>query len=92
MIFGVVFSTNARNKRIENDLQMIKEKLGIVQENRDFNLSDEEIEEELERDALLERESNETGRINTTNELNEQIEKELEEYLELDDKDKDRNK
>lgn len=38
-----------QNRQIADDLQKIKEKLGIV-EIDDFNLSNEEIEEELERE------------------------------------------
>ncbi|MNU09516.1 hypothetical protein D3C72_2561190 [compost metagenome] len=38
-----------QNRQIGDDLQKIKEKLGIV-EIDDFNLSNEEIEEELERE------------------------------------------
>lgn len=38
-----------QNRKIADDLQKIKEKLGIM-ETDDFNLSNEEIEEELERE------------------------------------------
>lgn len=38
-----------QNRQIADDLQKIKEKLGIM-ETDDFNLSNEEIEEELERE------------------------------------------
>lgn len=38
-----------QNRQIADDLQKIKEKLGIM-ETDDFNLSNEEIEEELDRE------------------------------------------
>ncbi|MFC6227365.1 hypothetical protein ACFQI7_06050 [Paenibacillus allorhizosphaerae] len=37
-----------RNKEIYSDIQRIKEKLGIVDKD-DFNMSNEEIEEELKQ-------------------------------------------
>jgi hypothetical protein len=84
IIFGLVLSTHIRNKEIHSDLQRIKEKLGI--EDKDvFYMSDEEIEEELEREQI----DNDKNQIN---ELNKEIEKELEEYIKTDDKDTKRNK
>ncbi|MNP64759.1 hypothetical protein D3C76_1602810 [compost metagenome] len=38
-----------QNRQMADDLQKIKEKLGIVEKD-DFNLSNEEIEEELEKE------------------------------------------
>jgi len=73
IMFGFVLSTYMRNKEIHNDLQRIKEKLGIL-ERDDFNMTNEEIEEELEKDYIESREMNET---------NKDIEKELGEYIEL---------
>lgn len=76
LIFGMVLSTHLRTKEIQNDIQKIKEKLGIEDTN-DFHMSNEEIEQELEK----EMESDELR------ERNEQIEKELEEYADSVDKD-----
>ncbi|OAB45269.1 hypothetical protein [Paenibacillus glacialis] len=45
--FGVALSTHIRTKEIQLDLQRIKEKLGIKDKD-DFNMTDQEIEEELE--------------------------------------------
>ncbi|MDT3429235.1 putative Holliday junction resolvase-like endonuclease [Paenibacillus forsythiae] len=81
IMFGLVLSTYMRNKEIYNDLQSIKEKLGI-EERDDFNMTNEEIEEELEKDYI---ESSEL------NDINKEIEKELEEYRETND-DKDNGK
>lgn len=49
VIFVLVLNMHARNKQMYEDIQKIKEKLGI-EDRDDFNLSDEEIEEELERE------------------------------------------
>jgi hypothetical protein len=76
LIFGMVLSTHMRTKEIQNDLQRIKEKLGIEDPN-DFNMSNEEIEQELEKEM-------ETDELR---EINQQIEKELEEYADSADKD-----
>lgn len=48
IMFGMILSTFMRQKEIYNDLGLIKERLGI-NEHGDFNMSDEEIEKELER-------------------------------------------
>lgn len=82
IFFGMVLSTYMRTKEIQNDIQRIKEKLGIedtlgLADTNDFQMSDEEIEQELEK----EMESDELR------EINEQIEKELEEYADSVDKD-----
>lgn len=45
----MVLKLYQQNKQMADDLQKIKEKLGIVEKN-DFNLSNEEIEEELEKE------------------------------------------
>jgi len=58
VICGVVVSNYKRNKRIETDLQKIKEKLGI-EETEEVNVSNEEIEKELESELLSEEEKNE---------------------------------
>ncbi|MDF2937352.1 MAG: hypothetical protein K0Q90_2725 [Paenibacillaceae bacterium] len=47
----MVLQMYQQNKRMADDLQKIKEKLGIVEKD-DFNLSNEEIEEELEKEWL----------------------------------------
>jgi hypothetical protein len=82
--FGLVLSTHIRNKEIHSDLQRIKEKLGI-EDKDDFNMTNEEIEEELDREQFIDNDKNELT------ELNKQIEKELEEYIETDDKDNKNN-
>lgn len=46
VIFGMVLSMYIRNREMYNDIQRIKEKLGIVEQD-DFNMSNEAIEEEL---------------------------------------------
>jgi cell shape-determining protein MreC len=76
--FGLVLSTHLRNKEIYTDIQRIKEKLGI-EDKDDFNMSNEEIEKELEEYQINDNDTNEMT------ELNKQIEKELEEYI--DEKD-----
>ncbi|RAV05559.1 hypothetical protein [Paenibacillus sp. YN15] len=45
----MVLKLYQQNKQMADDLQKIKEKLGIVEKD-DFNLSNEEIEEELEKE------------------------------------------
>jgi hypothetical protein len=47
VIFGLVLSTHQRNKKMYEDIQRIKEQLGIVDRN-DFHMTNAEIEEELE--------------------------------------------
>jgi hypothetical protein len=76
--FGLVLSTHIRNKEIHSDLQRIKEKLGI-EDKDDFNMTNDEIEEVLPRGELIDQDNNELT------EMNKQIEKELEEYIETDD-------
>lgn len=49
--FGLILSTHNRTKEIHSDLQIIKEKLGI-EEKDEFNMTDQEIEEELEKEML----------------------------------------
>lgn len=46
VIFGMVLSMYIRNREMYKDIQRIKEKLGIVEQD-DFNMSNEAIEEEL---------------------------------------------
>jgi len=77
IILGLVVSNYKRNKIIESDLKKIKEKLGI-EESAEFNLTDEEIENELESELLSEEERMKLK------EINNQIENELEEYSETD--------
>lgn len=48
IIFGIVISTHSRTAEIHSDLQRIKEKLGINDED-EFNMTDQEIEDELEQ-------------------------------------------
>ncbi|MEK8127692.1 hypothetical protein WMW72_07145 [Paenibacillus filicis] len=53
LLFGLTLSNYQRTKKIQEDLQLIKEKLGIATEE-DFEkvpVSDEEIERELEEHA-----------------------------------------
>ncbi|MDQ0914386.1 hypothetical protein [Paenibacillus sp. V4I5] len=45
--FGLVLSTHQRNKKMYEDIQRMKERLGIVDRD-DFHMTNEEIEEELE--------------------------------------------
>ncbi|WP_055108588.1 hypothetical protein [Paenibacillus ihumii] len=59
IIFGLVLSMHFRSQEMHSDIKRIKEKLGI-KENEDFNMSDEEIEEELLKD--LEQEQNQQER------------------------------
>jgi regulator of replication initiation timing len=47
ILFGLVLSMHQRCKRIYDDLQLIKQKLGI-EEKDEFNMKNEEIERELE--------------------------------------------
>lgn len=49
IMFGLILCIFMRQKEIYNDLGLIKEKLGI-DEHGDFNMSDAEIEKELEQD------------------------------------------
>lgn len=51
IMFGLVLNIHLRTKEIHNDLQRIKEKLGILDKD-DFHLTDEEIEAELEKEWL----------------------------------------
>jgi hypothetical protein len=69
LTFGLIFSTHQRNKMIYEDLQNIKEKLGITDPLHTLeNLNDtEEIENTGIEDEHLRK-------------INEEIEKELEEY------------
>lgn len=49
VMFGLVFSMHQKNKLIYEDLQMIKEKLGI-EDTDNVLISNEEIEKELEEE------------------------------------------
>ncbi|MNT93128.1 hypothetical protein D3C72_2345330 [compost metagenome] len=49
IMFGMILSTFMRQKEIYNDLGLIKERLGI-DEHDDFNMTDDEIEKELEQE------------------------------------------
>ncbi|WP_110933243.1 hypothetical protein [Paenibacillus bouchesdurhonensis] len=49
VIFGLVLSMYIRNQEMHHDMERIKEKLGI-EDKEDFNMSDEEIENELLKD------------------------------------------
>lgn len=51
VMFGLVFSTHQKNKLIYEDLQMIKEKLGI-EDTDNIVPSNEEIEKELEEELM----------------------------------------
>lgn len=64
IMFGLVFSTYQRNKKIHQDLQLIKEKLGI-QNKDEFAMKNEDIEEELEMEIELEVQDNHSP-LNTT--------------------------
>ncbi|MCY9667776.1 hypothetical protein M5X11_23115 [Paenibacillus alginolyticus] len=74
IIFGLVLSTHQRNKKMYEDMQRIKERLGIVDRN-DFHMTNEEIEQELELEVLSESEQKELEKVNV------EIEEELETYL-----------
>lgn len=52
LTFGLILSTHNRTKEIHSDLQIIKAKLGI-EEKDEFNMTDQEIEEELEKEILI---------------------------------------
>lgn len=84
-IFGLVLSTHQRNKRMYEDVQRIKERLGIVDRN-DFQMTNEEIEEELEHELEVHSESEQKE----LEKINVEIEDELEAYLnKKNDKNKD---
>jgi hypothetical protein len=72
LIFGLVFSIHARNKQIYEDVQRIKEKLGITDYD-DFNMSNEEIEEELNREEELNKDDSTNNDSNKLTERNKQI-------------------
>ncbi|NOU84724.1 hypothetical protein GC102_02890 [Paenibacillus sp. LMG 31460] len=76
VIFGLVLSTHQRNKKMYEDIQRIKERLGIVDRN-DFHMTNEEIEEELELELEVRSESEQKE----LEKINAEIEGELETYL-----------
>lgn len=78
--FGLILSTHIRTKEIQSDLKIIKAKLGI-EEKDEFNMTDQEIEEELEKEMLIDND------INELLESNRQIEYEIKGHIETDDKD-----
>jgi uncharacterized membrane protein YgaE (UPF0421/DUF939 family) len=82
LIFGLTLSTYMRNREIQNDIQRIKEKLGIIDKD-DFNLTDDEIEEVFEN----EQEIHEGKR--GLSECDKEIEMELEEYLKTENEKKE---
>lgn len=83
VIFGLVLSTHQRNKKMYEDIQRVKERLGIVDRN-DFHMTNEEIEEELELEVRSESEQRELEKINA------EIEDELEDYSnKVNEKNKD---
>lgn len=49
VIFGLIISMYIRNQEMHHDMERIKERLGI-EDKDDFNMSNEEIEEELRKD------------------------------------------
>jgi len=81
VICGLVVSNYKRNKVIESDLQKIKEKLGI-EENDELILTNEEIEKELEAELLSEEERTKLKTIN------KQIENELKAFSETENNNK----
>lgn len=80
VLFGLVFSTHQKNKLIYEDLQKIKEKLGI-KDTEEIPLSNEEIEAELQQELETRERSV----------LNQQIEKELVDELNKENKKKGNN-
>jgi hypothetical protein len=78
ILFGLVLSTHQRNKRIYEDLQKIKQKLGIEDEQMNMGNEDMGIEpeiiEEVEKTQL--------------SDLDKQIEQELEEIYQKGQEDK----
>lgn len=83
VIFGLVLSTHQRNKKMYEDIQRVKERLGIVDRN-DFHMTNEEIEDELELEVRSESEQRELEKINA------EIEDELEDYSnKVNEKNKD---
>jgi hypothetical protein len=78
ILFGLVLSTYQRNKRIYKDLQKIKQKLGI--EDEQINMGKEEIGKELEIIAEVEK--------TELSDLDKQIEQELEEIYQKGQEDK----
>lgn len=79
ILFGIIlyalWGIRSDNNRITEDLRLIKEKLGIMESDpsRDFNLTDDEIEDILEADTGAEKETY------VRSPLDEEIEQELEE-------------
>ncbi|QWU13971.1 hypothetical protein SAMN04487895_101235 [Paenibacillus sophorae] len=55
MIFGIVLSSYQRMNQIHEDIQLIKEKLGIKDQN-EFDMKNEDIEKELEEEYFKENE------------------------------------
>ncbi|MDF2645476.1 MAG: hypothetical protein K0Q73_1281 [Paenibacillus sp.] len=83
VIFGLVLSTHQRNKKMYEDIQRMKERLGIVDRD-DFHMTNEEIEDELELEMRSESEHRELEKINA------EIEDELEDYSnKVNEKNKD---
>jgi cell division protein FtsB len=83
LLFGLVLSTHQRNKQIYDDLQKIKQKLGI-EDKDEFNMSNEEIEEELALIDITEQ--------SELSELDKQIEQELEEIYQKSEEDEGKTK
>lgn len=61
--FGLALSTHIKNKEIYADIQRIKEKLGI-EDNKDFKMSNEEIEKELEQYVTIDHDRNQPKELN----------------------------
>lgn len=80
MAFGMIYSIYNRNKEMYEDLQLIKEKLGM-DAAKDRRLEEYLVEQELER--------SEHADPAVRTEIDMEIERELEEYLDHQDSDND---
>ncbi len=73
ILFGIVFSTYQKNKLIYEDVKMIREKLGILRDEEKFQQEMETNQEEYE---------NNIENPKFISKLDEEIEEELEKYIE----------
>ncbi|MHA6484135.1 hypothetical protein ACX1C1_19770 [Paenibacillus sp. strain BS8-2] len=80
ILFGMVFSTYQKNKQISVDLQMIREKLGLLREEEKVEIELKRSEEEY-KNAIRDPEF--------MTEIDKQIEEELEKHVSENDRLKD---
>lgn len=76
VVFGMIYSTHQRTKEIDSDIRLIKERLGLLDSEEQEELRvEQEVEDALENNPPSENQDA----------INEEIEAELEQYIDQSD-------